>query len=447
MHDPLVYPLGVFLDIVPYAFFAYIPFMDKLRISGKKLIAILSFLAIAQFAMNYFYSTIPYLLVKLFFFAWLAIYLLVYLVTIKMSFSKLFFVFLLVINYAGIVIGISNCLQLLFFPFAASVNGYSVPLIHIHLCALVITFPFALMLYKQMVPLLKMESAKLWHTLWVVPLTYVVTLIVFAGTDQNDLLNSWQYITILIIMAISASAAYYVIIKMLLGIDENARLKEHVRTVDIQLALQEESYKNLNAHIAEAKAAQHDLRHHLSIIDSYMQSDNKELLQKYLNEYKSSLPDDTELILCENCAANVIIRHYTELAKAEGISVTVSLQIPQKIGIADSDLCIVLGNCLENALEACRRMDDGQRYIHIKSELHKNILGILIDNSFDGLIEKKNDIFFSRKRNHQEGIGTTSVRAVAAKYNGTALFTYSGKEFEASIVLNTPDWYTNQNAK
>jgi uncharacterized coiled-coil protein SlyX len=437
MHDPFVYPLGVFLDIVPYAFFAYIPFIDKLRISAKKLIAILSFLAIAQFSINYFYSAIPYLLVKFSFFAWLVIYFFVYLITVRMSFSKLVFVFLLVINYAGIVIGISNSLELHFFPFASRVNGYSVPLVHIHLCALLVTFPFAAMLYKQIVPLLKMESTKLWHALWVVPLTYVVTLIVFAGTDKNNLLDSWQYVTILITMAITASATYYVIVKMLLGIDENSRLKEHVRTVDIQLALQEDSYKNLSAHIAEAKAARHDLRHHLSIIDSYLQSDNKELLQDYLNEYKSSLVDDTELTLCENCAANVIIRHYAGLAKAEGISVSVSLQLPQKIGIADSDLCIILGNCLENALEACRRMNGGQQYIRVKSELRKNILGILIDNSFDGSVEKKNDTFFSHKRNHQEGIGISSVRAVAAKYNGTALFTFNDNEFQVSIMLNT----------
>jgi sensor histidine kinase regulating citrate/malate metabolism len=223
---------------------------------------------------------------------------------------------------------------------------------------------------------------------------------------------------------------------MLLKTDENATLRQDVRVAKMQLSFQKSAYENLRSRIAETKAARHDLRHHLSVIESYLQSDNYDELRKYLAEYKSSLPENKELFLCENSAANVIALHYTELAEKEGITVTTNLHLPQEISIADVDLCILLGNCLENALEACRRMKRGPKYIVLKSKVHGDMLGITVDNSFDGKIESNNGRILSRKRCCEEGLGLSSLKAVTKKYNGTVLFRYDEKEFQTSVLLN-----------
>ena len=439
MHNPFLLPIGIFFNIAPFAYLCYFPFRHNLRIPKSKLIITLFLLTIIQFTIYYFNSSMPFIIQKFSFFAWLLIYLFIYFAAVRASFLRLFYVFLLMANYDCVIVGISNSLCLHFFPNFQRENGYSLPLICIYIVSFLFTIPFALILYKKIELLLKRATDAIWNTMWIIPFSFVITLIIFEGIDNDELIANWQYIVVTLTMALGASAVYYVVTRILFETEENAKLRVNVRMVNMQLDLQKNEYKALSEHIAEAKAARHDLRHHLSMIEAFLHSNNTEDLLNYVNEYKSSLPDDTELTLCENYAANVIVIHYTKIAKSEGVLVCTNLQLPQKIGIADSDLCIVFGNCLENALEACRRMSNRKKYIHVKSKLHGNILGITIDNSFDGIIDEKNGTFLSRKRIKEEGIGLSSVRAVATKYTGTALFEFDDTEFRASIVLNTKD--------
>ena len=440
MNDSLLLPVGIFFNTAPYAFLCYFPFKDNLKISVKKLLAILFVPAITEFSFFYFYHPITYEFVQFAFFAYLAIYFLIYWATVKMNISKLIFVFLLNTDYGGIIVLISNYLETTFFPSYTHIGGYSLRLNIISVVALVATVPFGLfVVIKKIKPLLCLENKKAWSSLWIIPLMFFFILISVACADNDQWIKSWQYITITLTLMLSCYIVLYVLSEMLIETDENATLRENVRMVNMQLSFQKSAYENLNKWITETKAAQHDLRHHLSVIEMYLQSNDYDDLRKYLDEYKSSLPDNKELFLCGNSVANVIVIHYMEIAGKEGISIATSLHLPQEIGIADMDLCIIFGNCLENALEACRRMENGQKYIHVKSKLHGNMLGITIDNSFDGKVEIKNGKLLSRKRDSEEGLGLSSVRAVAAKYNGTALFTFKENEFQVSVMLNTQE--------
>jgi hypothetical protein len=437
MHDRYLVPVGMLLYIIPYAYLCYFPFVDKLRISKIKLILLLSLLTVAQFAFYYFDHIMSYNLFKLSFYSWLTIYFCTYLLTVRENFSKLIYVFLLIVNYGGVLISISKSLDLYFFSNTLHENGFSIGFIHIYSALLAATFPIAMYFYKKNFILLNRTDKVIWKTLWVIPLSFDITIIVFTQTYIVNLVISWNFITIILIMALGASVVYYVISRLLFQTNENAALIEKMKIVNMQLSFQENAYKMLSENISEAKAARHDLRHHLSVIEAYLQSDNKEELMKYLKEYKGTVQNDTQLVLCENSAANVIILHYVQIAREEGVTINSDLQLPQKVGITNLDLCIIFGNCLENAVEACRRMNGGQKYIHIKSRLRGNILVITIDNSYDGKIEGKNGTILSRKRDNEEGIGLSSVRAVAAKYEGTALISFDDKEFRTSMILNT----------
>jgi len=199
--------------------------------------------------------------------------------------------------------------------------------------------------------------------------------------------------------------------------------------------MQREYYKTLQTHITETKRARHDLRHHLSVFQSYIDKGETEKLTDYLNEYRASLPDDTEIAFCENYAVNSILRHYIGIAESEGIQVDARLEMPEKSGVSDSDLCIIFGNCIENAIEACRRTD-GDRFIRINSKITGKMFVVTIDNSFDGVVKKESGVLFSRKR-EGEGIGASSVGAVAKKYDGEARFEANGDIFQTSVMLRT----------
>lgn len=89
--------------------------------------------------------------------------------------------------------------------------------------------------------------------------------------------------------------------------------------------------------------------------------------------------------------------------------------------MTDSSLCAIFGNLLENAVDACGRMTQGKKFIHLNSHLEHGDLTIAMDNSFDGQIRIEKGKYFSSKRD-DFGVGLTSIRTMARKYGGDARF-------------------------
>ena len=104
--------------------------------------------------------------------------------------------------------------------------------------------------------------------------------------------------------------------------------------------------------------------------------------------------------------------------------------------IDDMDLCVLLGNALENAYEACQRMNGDKKWIKVKLEESSALLSIAITNSFDGKVSKRKDKFLSSKRRSEPGFGLQSIREICEKYNGTLHITYDEDEFDIMMLLN-----------
>jgi len=205
-----------------------------------------------------------------------------------------------------------------------------------------------------------------------------------------------------------------------------------IKRMNDRLEIQKEYYKMLHTHIDETKKARHDLRYHISVFQSFIDTGETQKLAGYLSEYKKSIPDDTGLEYCENYAVNSILHYFVEMALSEGVQVDVHTELPEKISINDTDLCIIFGNCLENAIEASRKVE-GSKFIKVSSVIRGDMLAITVDNSFSGAVIKRGEMFLSEKQDG--GIGISSVNAVADKYKGETRFETKDNVFLASIML------------
>ena len=231
-----------------------------------------------------------------------------------------------------------------------------------------------------------------------------------------------------------ASTLSVLLLYISVQIDHTHNMVMRLKLMDNQLELQRVNYKVLQTHMDEVRKARHDLRHHLSVFQAFIDTGEEEKLAEYIREYKAALPDDAIIAYCGNYAINSVLMYYTSIAKNDGITVDVHTEIPEKLNIVDSDLCIIFGNCVENAIEACRRYD-GEKFINIKSMIIGDMLSIIIDNSFDGKLTKKGDTFASSKEN-SGGLGVSSVKSIVRKYNGEARFEAKANVFQASIMLH-----------
>jgi sensor histidine kinase YesM len=313
-----------------------------------------------------------------------------------------------------------------FFPEYTS-TFVTVYYITLHTLVLIASFPFVALFFRRLVrPIVLNSKSTAWKHMWLLPAMFLVVAFIYNGAYDASRFAELQYLLNTLLLSFGSFMVYYVVIRMIVQTENNEKLNH-------QLELQGEHYKMLREHIAETKTARHDLRHHLSLLQAYIASGENEKLKAYVNEYTGSLPIDTEIMFCENYAVNSILMHYAGIAKNEGIRFDVRLELPEKTGVNDSDLCIVFGNCIENAIEACRKLNDG-KFIKINSKLAGKMLAVTIDNSFDGAIKKEGDTFLSLKH-AGEGIGISSVKAVAQKYNEVARFEAKDNIFQASVML------------
>ena len=103
----------------------------------------------------------------------------------------------------------------------------------------------------------------------------------------------------------------------------------------------------------EMRKARHDLRQHLAVVQSYIEKDDKEGLHNYIELYKNELPHEVLDLYCRNDVVNAVISDYAGVSRDNGIQFDVKIDYPELSSITETDMTVLLGNLLENAVEAC----------------------------------------------------------------------------------------------
>ncbi|MEG1958220.1 MAG: ATP-binding protein, partial [Lachnospiraceae bacterium] len=188
---------------------------------------------------------------------------------------------------------------------------------------------------------------------------------------------------------------------------EKQQLEFEVNLMETQVAEQKKHHQLMLENAAAVKAQRHDLRHQLAVLRSYGEGSNSQQITDYIDTLIEEIPTE-QGAYCENTAVNAIVSHYATLAKKSGIELSIELAVPEHTEqITDSTLCIIFGNLLENGMEACNRMTEGDKLIRLRSRLQYETLTVTMDNSFNGAVSKSGEKFLSSKRN-EVGTGLAS---------------------------------------
>lgn len=226
---------------------------------------------------------------------------------------------------------------------------------------------------------------------------------------------------------------------------ETAILIERTGNMERLYKRQQTYYTVLKREMEETKKMRHDMRHHFTVIAGFVQSHQYEKLSSYVSQYKSAdqcggFPD-----YCPIDVINVLSSHYTSFAEEHGIHLDIRCNLEAAgnkagaVDMSDADLCCLYSNLMENAIEACRRIKAGQRNIRVAIvRPSSDSLMIRIWNSTDGDIQADGDSFFSSKDKGRRGYGLLSVRSIAEKYNGSAVFRWdrTNREFESRVMVS-----------
>ncbi len=212
-------------------------------------------------------------------------------------------------------------------------------------------------------------------------------------------------------------------------------LEENVRLTRQSLDMQREQHQAMLEAVGRERAFRHDLRQHISVLHEFAGADDLDALKRYFAALEGELPPQEEGTFCENAAVDALLRHWAARARRAGVEFTAAVQAEEQMPVSDVDLCVLFGNCLENAVEACGRQREGQKFIRVSAGPAVGTYAITIQNSFDGPLRRSGGGFRSSKE-PRLGVGTASVQATAKKYGGRASFEADGGVFQACIVLH-----------
>ena len=216
---------------------------------------------------------------------------------------------------------------------------------------------------------------------------------------------------------------------------KNRQLAHELSLSDKQMEAQKSRYALLSEMASALRKQRHDLRHQLAVIQSFNNNGEREQLDAYLQELLANVPSSEVQQLCDNQAVNAIAYYYYDLAKKQGIQdISIQLSIPADTGqILASDLCVVVGNLLENAIAACAALPADQAFIQMRSRQRFDILALTMDNPFSSVDPAGDGLFRSTKPGG--GTGLTSIRSIAEKYQGGAQFEVKDGLFCSSIYM------------
>ena len=302
---------------------------------------------------------------------------------------------------------------------------------------IILSVPIFLYMKSVFTPAVEKEPSGFeWRYLWLIPTTFYIVwyFAIYSVVSRSALEIALRPKNTLFLFIINVGAIliYYVVTRLILEQNQTLELEEK----NHQLSMQAVQYENLQEKITDARRAKHDVRHHIALMQEYVNHGELEALRRYLDRYSASLPDDSLIRFCENPAANAVLLYFAQQAKDNDIDYIVNAEIPGNIFVSDTDISVLFGNLIENAIDACKEEHGDDRKIDIRARLKGSTLCVTVDNTFTGTLRRTIDNEFLSTKHKGPGLGTQSVKSIAEQYGGVCRFEVKDGMFCASVMCN-----------
>lgn len=209
-----------------------------------------------------------------------------------------------------------------------------------------------------------------------------------------------------------------------------------------QFKLQINHSKNIEGLYSGIRSVKHDMSNHLLCLKSLAENGKIEEIKKYLYTLGQTIDKLDYKIKTGNTISDAIINEKYNIAKTENIEFTCDFILPKELILDSVDLCIILSNCLDNAIEACMNIQDKtiDRKISITSYIQDLYLIIEISNTTAYKPKYKNNILISSKEDKlNHGIGISNIETIVEKYNGILDIISEKNKFTLNIMLKVKD--------
>ena len=303
---------------------------------------------------------------------------------------------------------------------------------HLRIMGIMLSKALNLCIVKVLCLLSKKHDAKIPLSYWALYTTvFIITLftIYFIFSVQHD--DEFLYLSVFCAVGLLYSVLVTVYLYDRMSAQSSA-LKEK--------ELLEQQFNYQVNHLKELILAQeqisvyHDLANHILSLKSYFEHGNNIEGNKYLEKLMKKTNLGSDVIDTGNTVIDAVITAKRNLAKKNNIEFFVNIQIPADLQIDSSDCCVILGNALDNAIEACEKVSD-KKYINMRMIYHDNVLSCKIVNSVPEQAANNKLLATTKNDPQNHGIGTKNIKRTLEKYKNAYRMEYENKEFVFSFIL------------
>lgn len=205
--------------------------------------------------------------------------------------------------------------------------------------------------------------------------------------------------------------------------------------LNYQVQVMSRQVEEVNGIYMTMRGWRHDYHNHLQKLKAHLAMGQIEDALKYLNELEGDLDGIKVKYTTGNVSLDAILNSKLSVAEKEKIRINCKAEVGENLAIADIDLCVIMGNLIDNAVESCRKMPKAaERFLRIYLCIRKQQLYIAVTNSTGEVIRKLDAEYISNKRG-DHGHGLKRIDIVVDKYKGYIRRANEPGVFSTEIML------------
>lgn len=244
----------------------------------------------------------------------------------------------------------------------------------------------------------------------------------------DDTLYMWVILSVILMMSV-----------LVLNLNRQYVMeKELARLKSGQAELLERDYTALNRSYTVNAKLFHDFHNHMGTLRQFLAREDYAEAVEYLDNLWEPLREMADTVWTGDTAIDYLINSKMAAASEKRIRMDVQVEFPRNTNIRSADLCAILGNLLDNALEAAGNVSvPEQRFVSLTIRRIHQMIVIKTENSYDGEIQVKDGTLLTTKTEHGlHGWGLKSAQTAAGKYDGMVQTSYDGSLFRAVATLS-----------
>lgn len=214
------------------------------------------------------------------------------------------------------------------------------------------------------------------------------------------------------------------------------------RIATYQRELIETHYAEVDNMYRQIRGWRHDYRNHIQVMKAYAANGDLEAVKRYLEELDTDLSTVDTVIKTGNPMTDAILNSKISLANSKEINVVADAHIPVKLSFSEIDLCCIIGNLFDNAIEASLKLPEEERLIRVYMDMKNTQLYISFTNFTAGKKLSKVGGIFSSSKGADHGFGLVRMDAIVERLGGYLSRNSEDGAFTTEILL--PQTFTEQ---